>query len=128
MTRALFKTLKPSEEIALRRVAHGSIVIDARAACRLQALTLIESKSGGLRLTPLGRLRFNALAKAPLLAAVRSTATLADYIEGLLAKAHAQQLEASPISASGGQDHGAVAPEAPIAPQPGEPRDAHDLH
>ena len=40
-----------------------------------------------MRLTPLGRLRFNALPKAPLLAQQRSLHAMTGYVEGLIEKA-----------------------------------------
>jgi hypothetical protein len=90
MTRGLLAPLSPQEEIALRRIAHGSFVVDSQAACRLIALALIEQASGGWRLTPLGRLRFNALPKAPLLAQPRSIHAVNGYVEGLVEKAQSR--------------------------------------
>jgi len=87
MTRDLLAPLSPKEEIALRRIAHGSFIVDARAASRLIALALIEQMSSGMRLTPLGRLRFNALPKAPLLSQPRSIHAVNGYVEGLIEKA-----------------------------------------
>ena len=48
--------LSSDEEIALRRIAHGSKVAP-RVAARLQDLALIQRANGGYRLTPLGQLR-----------------------------------------------------------------------
>jgi hypothetical protein len=87
VTGGLLAPLSPQEEIALRRIAHGSFVVDARTASRLVFLALIQRTSGGLRLTPLGRLRFNALPKAPLLAQQRSIQAMTGYVEGLIEKA-----------------------------------------
>lgn len=90
MTGGLLAPLSPQEEIALRRVAHGSFVVEASTASRLIALALVERTSRGLRLTPLGRLRFNALAKAPLLTPRRSIHAMTGYVEGLLEKAQSR--------------------------------------
>ncbi len=87
MADGLIAPLSPLEEIALRRIAHGSFVVDARVASRLIALALIQRASNGLRLTPLGRLRFNALPKAPLLMQQRSIHAITGYVEGLIEKA-----------------------------------------
>ena len=88
MTGGLLAPLSPPEEIALRRIAHGSLaVVDAKVASRLVALALIQRTSTGLRLTPLGRLRFDALPKAPLLAQQRSVHAMTGYVEGLIEKA-----------------------------------------
>lgn len=87
MTGGLLAPLSPQEEIALRRIAHGSFVVDAGAAAKLVSLALIQRMSSGLRLTPLGRLRFNALPKAPLLAQQRSIQAMTGYVEGLIEKA-----------------------------------------
>lgn len=90
MTRGLLAPLSPKEEIALRRIAHGSLILDAQMASRLVALALIEQPSSGLRLTPLGRLRFNALPKAPLLSQPRSIHAVNGYVEGLIEKAQSR--------------------------------------
>jgi hypothetical protein len=89
MSRGLLAPLSPPEEIALRRIAHGSVVVDAQAAARLMSLALVERVHTSLRLTPLGRLRFNALPKAPLLARRRSVQTASDYVAGVIEKAQA---------------------------------------
>ena len=90
MTGGSLAPLSPQEEIALRRIAHGSLVVDAKAASRLIALALIQRTSRGLCLTPLGRLRFNALPKAPLLTQQRSIQAMTGYVEGLIEKALAR--------------------------------------
>jgi hypothetical protein len=90
MAGGLLAPLSPQEEIALRRIAHGSFVVDDRTASRLIALALIQRTSTGLRLTPLGRLRFNALPKAPLLVQQRSIHAMTGYVEGLIEKAQAR--------------------------------------
>jgi hypothetical protein len=91
MTGGLLAPLSPPEEIALRRIAHGSLaVVDAKVASRLVALALIQRTSTGLRLTPLGRLRFDALPKAPLLAQQRSVHAMTGYVEGLIEKAQSR--------------------------------------
>jgi hypothetical protein len=87
VTGGLLAPLSPQEEIALRRIAHGSFVVDAGAASKLVSLGLIQRMRSGLRLTPLGRLRFNALPKAPLLARQRSIHAMTGYVEGLIEKA-----------------------------------------
>jgi hypothetical protein len=88
LTGGLIAPLSPPEEIALRRIAHGSLaVVDSKVASRLLALALIQRTSTGLRLTPLGRLRFDELPKAPLLAQQRSLHAMTGYVEGLIEKA-----------------------------------------
>lgn len=82
--------LSPPQEIALRRIAHGSLVVDAQVASRLIALALVERVTGGLRLTPLGLLRFNALPKAPLLGKQRSVHAATGYVEALVEKAQSR--------------------------------------
>ena len=111
MTDGLLAPLSPSEEIALRRIAYGSLVaIDGRVASRLLALALILRTSSGMRLTPLGRLRFDALPKAPLLAQQRSIHAMTGYVEGLIERA---QSRASALAAA----ESAKKPAAP-APRP----------
>ncbi|MBY0319471.1 MAG: hypothetical protein K2X72_12160 [Reyranella sp.] len=90
MTGGLLAPLSPKEEIALRRIAHGSLIIDIETTARLVALALIERTSSGLRLTPLGRLRFNALPKAPLLSRPKSIHAVNGYVEGLIEKAQSR--------------------------------------
>jgi hypothetical protein len=90
MTSGLLAPLSPQQEIALRRIAHGSFVVDARAASSLISLALVERTSGGLRLTPLGRLRYDSLPKAPLLGHQRSIHAVAGYVEGLIEKAQSR--------------------------------------
>ena len=93
MTGGLLAPLSPPEEIALRRIAHGSLaVVDAKVASRLVTLALIQRTSTGLRLTPLGRLRFDALPKAPLLAQQRSVHAMTGYVEGLIEKAQSRAI------------------------------------
>lgn len=87
MTRGLLAPLSPADEIALRRVAHGSPIIDAQVAANLCRLALIERTPSGLRLTPLGRQRYDAMPKALLLAHRHSLHAVAGYVEGLLEKA-----------------------------------------
>jgi hypothetical protein len=88
--------LSPQEEIALRRIAHGSFAVDTRTASRLASLALIERNSKGLRLTPLGRLRFDALPKAPLIAQRRSVHHMTGYVEGLIEKAQSRAVKQVP--------------------------------
>jgi len=85
MTSAL-TPLSSDEEIALRRIAHGSSVAPTLAA-RLQDLALIQGANDGYRLTPLGQLRYDALPKAPLLTRPRSINAVTGYVEGLIDKA-----------------------------------------
>jgi len=89
MTRGLLAPLSPQEGIALRRIAHGSTVVDAEVAARLASLALVERVHSSLRLTPLGRLRFNALPKAPLMTRQRSMQVTSDYVAGVIEKAQA---------------------------------------
>ena len=81
--------LSSDEEIALRRIAHGSSVALTLAA-RLQDLALIQRTNGGQRLTPLGQQRYDALPKAPLLTRQRSINAVTGYVEGLIEKAQAR--------------------------------------
>jgi hypothetical protein len=81
------RSLSPVEEIELRRVAHGSIMIDARVAARLCAVALVEEGPGGLRLTPLGRLRLGALPQAPLLKPQGAVPAISSVIADLLERA-----------------------------------------
>ena len=90
MTVGLLAPLSPQEEIALRRVALGSFVVDAQAASRLIGMALLQRTSSGLRLTPLGQRHFNALPKAPLLAHQRSIHAITGYVEGLIEKAQSR--------------------------------------
>jgi len=87
MTRGLLAPLSPPEEIALRRVANGSPVVDAQIAANLCRLALIERTACGLRLTPLGRQRYDAMPKALLLMRRHSPHAVTGYVEGLLEKA-----------------------------------------
>ena len=101
MTSGLLAPLSPQQEIALRRIAHGSLVVDAQVASTLVALALVERTNGGLRLTPLGRLRLDALPKAPLLAQQRSIHAMTGYVEGLIEKAQSRVAnQAAPVAAS----------------------------
>ena len=81
--------LSSDDEIALRRIAHGSNV-DPPVAARLQGLALIQRANGGYRLTPLGQLRYDALPKAPLLTRPRLINAVTGYVEGLIDKAQAR--------------------------------------
>lgn len=87
MARGRLAPLAPEEEIVLRRIAHGSVAIDARIAARLVALALVERAGGTLRLTPLGKLRFEALPTAPLLARSRSMTAVTGYVSAVIGKA-----------------------------------------
>src|SRR5687768_8125065 len=76
-----------------RRIAHGALgVVDPKMASTLLALALIQPTSTVLRLTPLGRLRFDALRKAPLLAQQRSVHAMTGYVEGLIEKAQSRAI------------------------------------
>jgi hypothetical protein len=86
--------LSPDEEIALRRIAHGSNV-GSPAAARLQDLALIQRTKGGYRLTPLGQLRYDALPKATLLTRPRSIHAVTGYVEGLIDKAQSRARSAT---------------------------------
>lgn len=81
------RSLSAVEEIELRRVAHGSIMVDARIAARLRAVALVEEGPGGLRLTPLGRRRLDALPQAPLLKPQGAVPTISTVISTLLERA-----------------------------------------
>jgi hypothetical protein len=100
LTGGLIAPLSPPEEVALRRIAHGSLAaIDGKIESRLLGLALIQRTSTGLRLTPLGRLRFDALPKAPLLAQQRSLHAMTGYVEGLIEKAQSRAV-AQAVAAS----------------------------
>ena len=86
--------LSSQEEIALRRIAHGSNV-DQPTLARLKDLALIQLTNRGYRLTPLGQLRYDALPKPPLLTRPRSINAVTDYVEGLIDKAQARTRPAS---------------------------------
>lgn len=110
MTRGLLAPLSPQEEITLRRIAHGSLVVDPQATARLASLALVEHIHTSLRLTPLGRLRFNALPKAPLLTRQHSAQASSDYVAGVIekaqgmAKAQAAQLASAQPAAVDDED------------------------
>jgi hypothetical protein len=93
MTRLSLTPLSPQQEIALRRIAHGSLISDDQVASKLLELALIERASRGWRLTPLGRLRYDALPKAPLLTRPRSLHAVTGYVEGLIEKAQSRAQE-----------------------------------
>jgi CheY-like chemotaxis protein len=67
MINGLHAVLSPQEEVALKRIAHESLTVDARIVTRLAELALVERTKTGLRLTALGRQRIGSLPKAPLL-------------------------------------------------------------
>ena len=67
MTRANLAPLSPNEETTLRRVylrISKAAHLPKRDIDRLKALSLIEEKDGGLRLTTTGRERYRNLPKA----------------------------------------------------------------
>jgi hypothetical protein len=68
MQSGLHAPLSPNEEILLRRVAYGSLGIDVKQLKRLVFLALVDCSGRTVRLTALGRQRFDALPKAPLIA------------------------------------------------------------
>ena len=82
-------SLSSDEEIALRRIAHGSNV-DHPMAARLQDLALIQLTKRVYCLTPLGQQRYDALPKAPLLNRPRSIHAVIGYVEGLIDKAQSR--------------------------------------
>ena len=99
MSSGLAAPLSPEEEIALRRIAYGSLAISAKVVSRLIGLALVQRTSAGLHLTPLGRQRYNDLPKAPLLGQRRSLHAVTGYVEGLIEKAQgrvAKQAAPSP--------------------------------
>jgi hypothetical protein len=115
MTDGLIAPLSPPEEIALRRIAHGSLAaLDSKVASRLLAMALIHRTSTGLRLTPLGRLRFNALPKAPLLTHQRSIHAMTGYVEGLIEKA--QGRTAAQAAAASARMPTALSPPPTVSP------------
>lgn len=101
------RSLSPLEEVELRRVAHGSVMIDARIAARLRAVALVEEGPGGLRLTPLGRRRLDALPRAPLLKPRGEVPAISSVIANLLDRADRRRRNGAvgrPAS-SGGRPH-----------------------
>jgi hypothetical protein len=99
MSSGLAAPLSPEEEIALRRIAYGSLNINAKVAARLIDLALVQRASSGLHLTPLGRQRYNALPKAPLLGQQRSLHAVSGYVEGLIEKAQGRAAKQAPATA-----------------------------
>src|SRR5262245_53169184 len=95
MKDSLFAPLSPQEEIALRRAAHEAKVPDERVVERLCSMALLQRVPGGLRLTPLGRQRYDAMAKAPLQMKRHSVHVVTDYVEGLIQKAQARNAHQS---------------------------------
>lgn len=91
------RSLSPVEEIELRRVAHGSIMVDARIAARLRAVALVEEGPGGLRLTPLGRRRLDALPQAPLLKPQGAVPAISTVISTLLERADKRTEKSSAV-------------------------------
>jgi hypothetical protein len=61
MDRGLRAPLSPNEEIALRRVAYGSVDVSAHHVERLTRLALVEPHEVGLRLTSVGVRRVESL-------------------------------------------------------------------
>jgi hypothetical protein len=61
MDRGLRAPLSPNEEIALRRVAYGSIDVASHHADRLLKLALVERHASGLRLTIAGMQRVKTM-------------------------------------------------------------------
>lgn len=106
--RGLPVPLSPEQEIVLRRIAHGSLIVDSQAVARLRQLALIEPTSSGYRLSPLGRLHYDALPQAPLLTRSRSIHAVTGYIEGVIEKAQARRRTKLPAAGT----------EAGTAPRP----------
>src|SRR6266511_1209773 len=128
MTFDLLSPLSPQEEIALRRVALGSLAVDAQAASKLIGIALLQRTSSGLRLTPLGRLRFNALPKAPLLAPQRSIQAMTGYVEGLIEKAQSRVAAQRPPSDAAPPEPVPMRAPAGLLPQAaGEEEDTNEL-
>jgi len=130
MTVGLLAPLSPQEEIALRRVALGSLVVDAQAAARLIGIALLQRTSSGLRLTPLGQRHFNALPKAPLLTPQRSIQAMTGYVEGLIEKAQrrvAAQRLPSDAPPPAPEPAPMRAPAGPLPEAAGEEEDSDEL-
>jgi hypothetical protein len=113
MKTGLLAPLSPQEEVTLRRVAHGSVALDASVVSKLLRLALIERTRSGLRLTPLGQLRYAALPKAPLLGRPRSIHVASGYVEGIIEKAQ-QRAQVEPV-------RGAIDRDAPTDAASGPP-------
>jgi hypothetical protein len=64
--------LSSDEEIALRRIAHGSSV-GPPVAARLRDLALIQRSNRGYCLTPLGQLRYDGSASSSSATVIRSS-------------------------------------------------------
>ncbi|WP_395710484.1 hypothetical protein [Reyranella sp.] len=102
------RSLSLPEEIELRRVAHGSVMIDPLIVARLRAVALVEEGPGGLRLTPLGRRRVDALPQAPLLKPQGAVPAISSVIASLLERADRRTRKNGAISRSasaGGSPH-----------------------
>jgi hypothetical protein len=129
MTNGLLAPLSPQQEIALRRVANGSLVVDVQAASSLIALSLLQRTNSGLRLTPLGRLRYDALPKAPLLGHQRSIHAATGYVEGLIEKAQsrAANREAQVASSSPPRPERTPAPAGLLLDAQDGEEDRHEL-
>ena len=67
MERGMLAPLSPNEELALRRIAHGSADVPNTYCQRLVVLALIEQDVSGLRLTELGRKRLAGLTEGSIL-------------------------------------------------------------
>ena len=65
MERGLLAPLSPNEEMALRRVSHGSTQIADVHVQRLMRLALIQGGPSGLQLTELGKQRLAGMGHGP---------------------------------------------------------------
>ena len=85
MIRGLYAQLSPHEEVTLRRIALGddSNRLPETHLRRFEQLRLIERHRALWALTPLGRQRYDALEKPPLL---RSAPPAAGEIDRILGK------------------------------------------
>jgi CheY-like chemotaxis protein len=64
--RAILVPLSAAEEIALRRIARGSLAVSDDLLARLRELALIRRIADEWTLTPLGKRRYSELPEAPL--------------------------------------------------------------
>lgn len=81
--------LSTSEEITLRRVAHGQSDVGrlpAEDLIRLRWLMLVDGHAGRPKLTPEGRRRFEALAKPVPLRTFDAEGTLSSLVKRLQAR------------------------------------------
>ena len=119
MKNVLHASLRPAEEIALRRVANGAPSIEGAAKAKLLALVLIESSRRGWRLTPAGLRYYEALPKAPLLTRGKSVRVVSQYIEGVIEKAQSRRhmVASSSVAKQTAVEHQAFDQDDPSQPQ-----------